>query len=155
MNRSGPASASPKTPADTIAELQTRLNEAEETLRAIRSGGADALVVAGEDGPRIYTLQGAEHSYRLLVESMNEGALMLSGDALVLYANRRFATMLNRPLTQVMGCSFLRFLRGADRDALTPLLAQATKPQRTIQVMLVSGACSARAARSRMALKAE
>ena len=40
------------------AELRARLEEAEETLRAIRSGEVDALVVETADGPQIFTLQG-------------------------------------------------------------------------------------------------
>jgi PAS domain S-box-containing protein len=43
-----------------IADLHARLAEAEDTLRAIRSGDVDALVVEGSAGPRVYTLQGVE-----------------------------------------------------------------------------------------------
>ncbi|MBK8815964.1 MAG: PAS domain-containing protein [Methylococcaceae bacterium] len=42
------------------AELRSRLEEAEETLRAIRSGEVDALVVEGPIGPKVYTLQSAD-----------------------------------------------------------------------------------------------
>jgi len=38
------------------AELRARLEEAEETLRAIRAGEVDALVM----GEEVYTLKGAE-----------------------------------------------------------------------------------------------
>jgi PAS domain S-box-containing protein len=123
-------------PSKAIIELRARLDEAEETLRAIRSGGVDALVVAGKEGPRVYTLEGAEHAYRVLIESMNEGALMLSADALILYANQRFARMINRPLARVMGSSFHQFLSEADQEALKGLLKRAAKPRSTIQVLL-------------------
>jgi len=43
-----------------IAELRVRLEEAEETLKAIRSGEVDALVVESPAGPQVYTLQGAD-----------------------------------------------------------------------------------------------
>ena len=36
--------------ADENADLRARLDTAEETLRAIRSGGVDALVVPGVEG---------------------------------------------------------------------------------------------------------
>jgi len=42
------------------AELRVRLEEAEETLRAIRSGDVDALVVEGPAGSQIFTLQGVD-----------------------------------------------------------------------------------------------
>ncbi len=61
-----------------LEELRARLEEAEETLAAIRSGEVDALVVLGPYGEQIYTLQGADHSYRVLLEDMNEGAATLA-----------------------------------------------------------------------------
>jgi PAS domain S-box-containing protein len=42
------------------AGLHVRLEAAEEMLRAIRSGEVDALVVEGEAGPQIFTLQGLD-----------------------------------------------------------------------------------------------
>ncbi len=123
-------------PSRSVTELRARLHEAEETLRAIQTGGVDALVVTGKSGPHVYTLEGAEHPYRLLIESMNEGALMLSGEALILYANQRFARMVKRPLAQVIGCSIRRFLSEADHEALQPLLNRTKRPVSTIQVLL-------------------
>ncbi len=58
-----------KTSRAQIEELQRRLEEAEETLRAIREGQVDALVVAGTQGDQIYTLKGADHAFRVAVET--------------------------------------------------------------------------------------
>ena len=74
-------------------DLRRRLEEAEETLRAIRTGEVDALVVDGADGERVFTLQGADHPYRALIESMQQGAASLGADGTILYCNRRFAEM--------------------------------------------------------------
>jgi PAS domain S-box-containing protein len=119
-----------------LTELRARLNEAEQTLSAIRGGGVDALVVEGDKGPRVFTLEGADHAYRVLIESMNEGALILSADGLILYANQRFARMLERPLARVMGHPFHQFLSKEDRGALKSLLHGTAKPPSTIQVVL-------------------
>jgi two-component system, NarL family, sensor kinase len=113
-----------------------RLAEAEETLRAIRGGEVDAVLVAGKQGPQVFTLQGAEHVYRVLIESMNEGALTLTADKMILYANQCFARMVKCPLEQVMGGSFRRFLSAEDRVALRPLLKRADKSGSKIQVLL-------------------
>src|SRR6185295_2499916 len=78
-------------PSQALAKLRARLAEAEETLRAIRTGEVDAVVVAGKQGPQVFSLQGAEHEYRVLIESMNEGALTLTMDKMILYANLCFA----------------------------------------------------------------
>jgi PAS domain S-box-containing protein len=126
----------PPSPSNLVTELRARLEESEATLLAIRNGGVDALVVACRGGPRVFTLKGAEHSYRVLIESMNEGALMLSPGALILYANGRFSRMIGRPLRRVLGCSFHRFLSGADQKALTRVLRRPARPVATLQVLL-------------------
>lgn len=122
-----------------FSELRLRLAEAEETLRAIRAGEVDAVVVEGKQGPQVFTLQGAEHAYRVLIESMNEGALTLTADAVILYANQCFARMVNRPLEQVLGSSFHSLLSTTDQAALRPLLKRPNKSGSKIQVLLTAG----------------
>jgi PAS domain S-box-containing protein len=83
--------------------LRARLEKAEATLKEILSGESDALFVTGVGGAQIFTLKGADQSYRTLIETMSEGALTLTPEGLVLYANRRFAEMLGMPLEKVIG----------------------------------------------------
>jgi PAS domain S-box-containing protein len=92
-----------------IGELKARLAEAEETLHAIRNGEVDALAVSGPAGDQIFTLEGAETPYRILVEEMNQGALMLIPNGTILYANSRFAALSKTPLEQVIGASWQQF----------------------------------------------
>jgi PAS domain S-box-containing protein len=98
-----------------LADLKMRLQETEETLAAIHSGAVDAIVVSGTAGDQVYTLQGADQSYRLLVESINEGTVTLSGEGTILYSNRQFADMLGYPLEKVIGASFLKFVSQENR----------------------------------------
>jgi len=84
-------------------DLRDRLAEAERTLHAIHGGEADAVLVEGTEGARILTLTDADHSYRLLIEDMNEGALSLTDEGLVLYCNRRLAEILRTPRERVVG----------------------------------------------------
>jgi signal transduction histidine kinase len=67
---------------------------------------------------------------------MNEGALTLTADSTILYANQCFARMVKCPLEQVTGGSFYRFLSGAGRSALRMLLNQTAKPGFKIQADL-------------------
>jgi two-component system, NarL family, sensor kinase len=122
-----------------LAALRLRLAEAEETLHAIRAGDVDAVVIADKQGPRVFTLEGAEHAYRLLIESMNEGALTLTADKTILYANQRFAGMVKFPLEQVIGGSFRRYLSAADLATLRPILKRRAKSGSKLQVLLNAG----------------
>ena len=80
-----------------MEELRRRLQEAEDTINAIREGHVEALVVSAPEGEQIYTLRTADQPYRLMVEQMREGALTLSADGTILYCNQRFAELMGRP----------------------------------------------------------
>ncbi len=67
--------------------------ESEEIVLAIRRGKVDALVMSGTNGEEVLTLQGAEHPYRVLVESINDGVATLDAAGVILYANNRFAAI--------------------------------------------------------------
>jgi PAS domain-containing protein len=96
---------SQQNPSTAIDELRDRLHEAEDTVRAIRAGEIDALVVTGPLGEKVFILRGADHPYRIIVEEMNEGAATLSPEGTILYCNRRFADLLETPLEQIIGSS--------------------------------------------------
>lgn len=91
-------------------ELRNQLLEAQELIDAVRTGAVDALAIQGADGPRIFTLEGADQLYRTLIEEMNEGALLLSQDGTILYCNACLASMLHRELAEVMGSLFNSFI---------------------------------------------
>ena len=134
--RSRPVSSEPPV---KLSELRSRLSEAEEALRAIRNGEVDAVVTDGKRGPQVFTLEGAEHAYRVLIESMNEGALTLTTNTTILYANQCFAAMVKYPLEQVTGSSFRRFLSATDSATLRLLFKRTSKVGSKIQVNLHSG----------------
>ena len=93
-----------------MARLRESLREAQETLDAIRSGEVDAVVVSGAKGNQIYSLTGAEQPYRIYVERMQEGAVTVSADALILYCNQKFADMMQLPLERVIGSQLTSYL---------------------------------------------
>lgn len=122
-----------------LAGLRTRLADAEKALRAIRAGEVDTVRVAGKAGSQVFTLDGAEHAYRVLIESMNEGALTLTADAVILYTNQCFARMVQLPLERVISSSFFRFLSAADLLPVRRLLKRAAKSGSKIRLLLHTG----------------
>src|SRR5271165_288487 len=110
---------------DRLRELQARLDEAEETLRAFTSGEVDAIVAPGPEGDRVYTLKGADETYRVMVQEMAEGALTLTLDGLILFSNKQFAGMLRSPLERVIGYRILDFVAPEDAHIVSKLLSRA------------------------------
>jgi PAS domain S-box-containing protein len=105
-----------------IQELEWRLEEANDTLEAVRTGQVDALVVNSQDGTSLYTLKSADHAYRIFIERMAEGAVTLNAFGLIVYSNSRFASMVGQPLVNVIGSSFSEFILQDNKQAFTYLL---------------------------------
>jgi signal transduction histidine kinase/ActR/RegA family two-component response regulator len=119
---------------DEIAKLREQLREATETIEAIRNGDVDAVVVSGDDNlPRIYTLQTADRSYRLLVERMQEGALTLTAEAEILYCNRRFAQLVSEDTIHIIGGSLGRFVAQNDWPSLRSMVTREAKGEFLLQ----------------------
>jgi PAS domain S-box-containing protein len=104
-----------------IEELSARLEEAEETLRAVRAGEIDAFIVQGPRGEQVYTLRSAEQPYRTLVEEMQEGAAILTVAGDIVYCNRQLSILVGIPLEDVIGRPLERFLDPDDRAAFATL----------------------------------
>jgi PAS domain S-box-containing protein len=110
-----------------LHDVRERLDEAEETVAAIRRGDFDAVVVEGPAGQRyIYTLEDADRPYRVLIEQIQEGAFTLAADGIVLYCNQRLAEMLGVPQERVIGLSLQSFVLRGDLPAFMRLLAGAS-----------------------------
>ena len=105
-----------------IRHLGARLEEAEETLRAVRSGEIDALIVQGPRGEQVYALRNGEQPYRNLIEDMLEGAAILTTDGDIAYCNKRFAELVAVPLEAVAGSAMECFITKAARPAFRALL---------------------------------
>ena len=93
-----------------IKELRRQLAEANEALEAIRHGDVDAVVVDRPGGPQVYTLTGADQPYRVMVEGMQEGAITLRDDGVIMYTNGRLARMLQTSHQSLLGMSFRNFV---------------------------------------------
>ncbi|MFA5112362.1 MAG: ATP-binding protein [Desulfobaccales bacterium] len=121
---------------EELAEVRARLEEAEDTLRAIHHGEVDALVISGPEGEKVYTLKGADHSYRILVETINEGAATLTPDGTIFYANRKLAQMLDLPLERLITSAIADYIAPADREWFEALLSRGKQGESQGEVRL-------------------
>ena len=84
-------------------ELQSRLDEAAETLRALTSR-------------------------EVMVQNMAEGGLTLTRDGLILFSNHQFASILGLPLDRVIGSPVHEFVAAEDAPVVHALLAGTAGP---------------------------
>ncbi len=119
-------------------ELRLRLGETEETLRAIRSGEVDAIVVSGDKGDKIFTLESAETPYRIILEEMSEGAVIISADGLILYCNRRIAELFSVPQEQISGSHLIDHISAGSKQKFKRLLKNSLNSRTDGIISLVS-----------------
>ena len=103
-------------------ELRERLKETEETLEAIRNGEVDAIVVSGSAGEKIFSISSAETPYRVILEEMNEGALVISETGVILYCNNRFSEMIGVQPEQLTGSDLISHIGESEKSKFETLL---------------------------------
>ena len=118
--------------------LRSRLEEAEDAIRALRTGEADAIVVdAG--GERVFTLEAVDKPYAVLVAQMNLPAAIVTPAGTIVSCNQRWADLLIRPLTALLGEPIHAFTLPESRTSLQGLLSQGLADAARADVVFVCG----------------
>jgi PAS domain S-box-containing protein len=107
--------------------IRDRLQDAESTLEAIRSGQVDALVVAGPKGDRALTLEGARHPYFVLLNAMTDGAALLEPNGAILFGNRALGAIAGMSRRIPAGSKLQHFVARADRPRFDAFLREGAK----------------------------
>ena len=103
-------------------KLRDRLDEAEATLDAIRTGQVDALVVSGPKGEQTRTIEGAEHPYFVLLNAMSDGAALLEPGGEILFGNRSFGDIAGVPVESLRGSMLQGLVVSGDRSTFDEFL---------------------------------
>src|SRR5580700_7022845 len=133
------------TPIDELLEenerLRLRLDEAEAIVEAIRNGIVDAVVVHSTPGESVYTLEGADRPYRLLVEAMQQGVAVLNPEGAILYCNPCLADLLKTSVEKVTGCMVDGFVAEDEHAMWTDLLSnvEGTAGQKQVRLCRLDG----------------
>jgi signal transduction histidine kinase len=108
-----------------IEELQSRLEESEQLIEAIKAGEVDAFAINSNNKAEIYTLQSGDYAYRVLIEKFHEGAVNLSEDGLIVYTNTYFSQLVNKDYKNVTGFYFIDLVHPDSRSLFNVLFEQA------------------------------
>jgi PAS domain S-box-containing protein len=136
-------------------DLLSRLSEAEETLNAIHNGDVDAIVVSGKGGEQVFSLQSAETPYRKILEEMNEGAVIVSKEGLILYCNRWFSEFVRSPQERITGSDLSFFISIDDRKWFKKLLHKSLKNRTRGVVSIIASGNTVHAQLSFIALSSD
>ncbi len=106
-----------------LDEFRMQVAYLETALAAISSGGVDAVVVGEPDDAKLYTLTSADRPYRVIVESMGEGAITVSESGVILYANPRVAALLGVEREAMVGRDVISYVAAEQQPVLAALLS--------------------------------
>ena len=107
-----------------IRAIRHQLEEAKNSIEAIKTSNIDALVTVHENDLKIFTENTADKPYRILIEKMHEGAILLHEDGSILYCNSSFANMVNIPLYKITGTEFKKYIDNSMKKHFVYLLNQ-------------------------------
>jgi len=116
----------PETDGD-LAKMRKVMEESADVCRAIASGEVDAFVVGDDNSRRVLLLATAYQRYRQLVERMAQGAVTVTGQGNILYANQKFADMLGIPLAQLYTAPLEAYVGMGDRAQLSSFLIMSAR----------------------------
>jgi len=89
------------------AALRLKLEEAEDTLRAIRTGDVDSIVVETRDGPQLFTLQGldaASNEFRgEILAQVGDAVIAVDAEQRVIYLNAAAERQYRLPASEALG----------------------------------------------------
>lgn len=123
-----------------IDELQNRLEEYEQLVEAIKAGEVDAFAIQSDKSSEIYTLQSGDFAYRVLIEEIEEGAINVSEDGLIVFTNQFFLNLLNLSYEKVIGTSFFEFIHEDSKADFNRLFGESLKGKSKGEInLLVNG----------------
>jgi two-component system phosphate regulon sensor histidine kinase PhoR len=122
-----------------IEELRYQLEEARDTINAIRTGQVDALIVKADAGHQLYTLKTADQTYRVFIEKMSEGAVTINHEGIILYCNTRFANMVDTPLEKTIGQPLLFFVPDTSKNKLEKVIHNSWNEDCREEIILKDG----------------
>ena len=123
-----------------IKELEFRLAESEQLIDAIKAGEVDAFAFRKNQSHEIYTLHSGDYAYRILVENINEGALNLSEDGLIVYTNTYFCDLLHVPYDKIIGNSIFNFIHPSSEKLFKELFEKGLTGKSNGEIILSIGA---------------
>jgi PAS domain S-box-containing protein len=122
------------------AELRRRLEEAEETIRAIREGEIDALVIrnpASEE--EVFTLEGGPEPFRAFMEAMDLGAAAFDAEGRMLYANSALGELLGLTADELLVRGVCSALDPVAASTVRTLIADGGKIKSSAEIVVGDG----------------
>ena len=69
-------------------------------------------------------MQGIDHPYRVLIETINDGVATVDASGVILYANNRFSAILRAPSGNFIGTYLQNHVSASDRELLRKLIVE-------------------------------
>ena len=124
---------------DLLAEnlqLKEEVEEYKDLIEAIRNGGVDALAINKDGHANIFSLESSDFVYRVLVENFPEGALNVSENGVIVYANPAFEKLLASNNSSIVGMDFISIVEKQHKYVFEKLFRDAFSGNSSGEIVL-------------------
>jgi PAS domain S-box-containing protein len=122
-----------------LKKMKSKLVEMEQTISSIQSGKVDALIIHNDDKrSAIYTLEGADEPYRILIENLSEGALTVTEQGKIIHCNNHFCDLIKVSDSNLANTALSDYLPLEQRQVFTDLLNQKKETSKKSEFTLIA-----------------
>lgn len=119
--------------------LKNRIKKLENFLN---SSNAELIEPAEDPGlltSDYFSIMTRDYMYRILIENMNEGALIVNERKIIVYSNKHFADIIDLPLQKTIGGDFYSLFDEKERIMLEECFQIAEAGKEYCEVMIKTG----------------
>ncbi|MFW5820649.1 MAG: sensor histidine kinase [Bacteroidota bacterium] len=124
---------------DENKQLKNRIKKLENFLNS-----SNAELIKPTEDPGLLTsdyfnVMTRDYMYRILIENMNEGALIVNERKIIVYSNKHFAGIIDLPLQKTMGGDFYSLFDEKERMVLEECFSTAETGKEFCEVIIKTG----------------
>lgn len=116
------------------ANLNFHLAESEDSPNEMPLSKTEKIVPMESNAENRFSQLSAENLCNAFIDGMNEGALTLSPEKIILFCNKRFAQLLKSTAEEVIGTQLNRYVQPGDIIKLDHILKSDRLPKNTIDI---------------------
>lgn len=121
----------------TNRELRHKLSELKETIEEIKNANKEFSSHNGSKSKELYPEISIDKTYRILIDKMNEGAVIANSEGVILYCNVCFGEMIGNSIQKIIGRQLSDFVEDSQKERIGLLFSKERTRSSKVEIDLL------------------